>query len=250
MVIVPAGNGRVAIGVRRVAFQSWTFFPPTASVRPSGLYATPLGAFPVTRTGLGSVHSDTVPPASPAASRPVPSQASDVTGCECGSVAISERVDTFQTSTLATAVPAATCVPSGLNATAFSQFTEPVRVPSGMARPSLSRHSHSLWSWLAAASRLPSRAERHPRHQAPRAGQRPAQRLRRRRAVDVPQPHRAVRAARRQDRPAGANATDCTYPARPGQWLAERSRMRRVARRPRAAPPRPRCPPPASGRRG
>ena len=37
LVIVPAGSGRVAISVRRAAFQSWTFWPPTASVAPSGL---------------------------------------------------------------------------------------------------------------------------------------------------------------------------------------------------------------------
>ena len=40
---------------------------------------------------MGSVHSDTVPSASPAASRPAPSQASEVTGCGCGSVAVSGR---------------------------------------------------------------------------------------------------------------------------------------------------------------
>ena len=49
-----------------------------------------------------------------------------MTGCGCGSVAVSERVDRFHTRTLASAVPAATDVPSGLNATAFSQFTAPV----------------------------------------------------------------------------------------------------------------------------
>jgi hypothetical protein len=37
LVIVPAGSGRVAMGVRRRAFQSWTFWPPTASVAPPGL---------------------------------------------------------------------------------------------------------------------------------------------------------------------------------------------------------------------
>ena len=87
----------------------------------------------MSRTGVGSVHSDTVPSASPAASRPVPSQASEVTGCGAGSVAVSARVARFHTSTLASEVPAATTVPSGLNATAFSQFTAPARVPSGMA---------------------------------------------------------------------------------------------------------------------
>ena len=75
----------------------------------------------------------------------------------------------FHTSTLGVGrCPAATDVPSGLNATVFTQFTAPVRVPSGgwPCRP-LSRHSQSLWSWLAAASRLPARAERHRGHEAP-----------------------------------------------------------------------------------
>jgi len=37
LVIVPAGSGRVAIGVRRTASQSWTSWPPAARVLPSGL---------------------------------------------------------------------------------------------------------------------------------------------------------------------------------------------------------------------
>ena len=98
----------------------------------------------MSRTGAGSAHSDTVPSASPAASRPVSSHASEVTGCAQGSVAVSARVARFHTSTLASEVPAATVLPSGLNATAFSQFTAPVRVPSGTAWPPPMRHSHSL----------------------------------------------------------------------------------------------------------
>ena len=58
-------------------------------------------------TGDGSVHIDTVPSASPDATRPGPSQATEVTGCGRGSVAVSARVAVFQTSTLASDVPAA-----------------------------------------------------------------------------------------------------------------------------------------------
>ena len=82
---------------------------------------------------MGSVHSDTVPSASPAASRRFPSQASDVTGCGCGSAAVSERVARFHTSTLASAVPAATAVPSGLNADGEPEDSSRLAVAWGVA---------------------------------------------------------------------------------------------------------------------
>ena len=109
-------------------------------------------------TGDGSVHSDTVPSASPDASRPGPSQAIEVTGCGRGSVAMRFRLARLQMSTPASDVPAAMDVPSGLNATVLTQFVAPVSVPSWVAAgvPAARVHSHTLSSWLAAARVCPS----------------------------------------------------------------------------------------------
>ena len=95
-----------------------------------------------------------------------PSQVTEVTGWVSGSVAVSALVAMFHTSTLASDVPAARLLPSGLNATVLTQFVAPVSVPSGTALPGLplpvpapapaSRHSHTFLSRLDAASSLPS----------------------------------------------------------------------------------------------
>src|SRR5580704_6620610 len=109
-------------------------------------------------SGDGSVHIDTVPSASPDASRPGPSQAIEVTGCGRGSVAMRSRLARLQMSTPASDVPAAMDVPSGLNAIVLTQSVAPVSVPSWLAVGVLAArvHSHTLSSWLAAASVLTS----------------------------------------------------------------------------------------------
>ena len=107
-------------------------------------------------TADGSAHRETVPSAAAAAIRPGPSQVTDVTGGGCGSCAVTRRVARLHTSTLAPDVPAASDRPSGLNATEFTQSPAPVSVPSGTARPAVTRHSQTLRSLLEAASSLPS----------------------------------------------------------------------------------------------
>src|SRR5215471_10327241 len=111
---------------------------------------------PAGSTGVGTIHTETVPSASPDPISPGRYQATEVTGCVCGSVAVSARVARFHTSTLASDVPAARDRPSGLNATVLAQFVAPVSAPSGLARPPPSFHSHTFMSWLAAASIRPS----------------------------------------------------------------------------------------------
>src|SRR5580692_4843985 len=110
-------------------------------------------------TGDGSVHSDTVPSASPDTSRPGPSQAIEVTGCGVGSVAMRSQLARLQMITPASDVPAAMDVPSGLNASVLTQSVAPVSVPSWLAVgvSAASVHSHTLSSWLAAARVCPSR---------------------------------------------------------------------------------------------
>src|ERR1700722_15759817 len=115
----------------------------------------------------GSAHSETVPSAPAATTRPAPSQATDVTGCGCGSVAVIFRVLMLHTSTLATDVPAASDWPSGLNATVFAQLVAPVSAPSGTARSAATRHSQTLKSLLDAASSCPSGLNATPETEAP-----------------------------------------------------------------------------------
>ena len=114
-------------------------------------------------TGVGSAQSRMVPAASVDTMRSGPSQVTEVTGWASGSVADSARVAMFHTSTLASEVPAARLCPSGLNATALTQFVAPVKVPSGTALPDCpaaraapSRHNHTFLSRLDAARSRPS----------------------------------------------------------------------------------------------
>jgi hypothetical protein len=74
-------------------------------------------------------------------------------------VAVSARVATFHTSTLASDVPAATVLPSGLNATPATRLRGPVSgpPPNGLGEAgSETFHSRTLLSALPAASVLPS----------------------------------------------------------------------------------------------
>src|SRR5215469_14825125 len=88
---------------------------------------------PASRAGAGSVQIVALPSASEAATRFAPSQATEVTGCGAGTLAASACEATSHTSTLPSAVPAATMLPSGPNDTAFVQFAAPLKVPSATA---------------------------------------------------------------------------------------------------------------------
>jgi hypothetical protein len=94
---VPLGAGAVATGSRVTGFHSRKAWLPAASRFPAGLNATLFTGAPAISTGAGSDHIDTVPSASPAASRDGPSQASEVTGSSCGSCAIIDLVAMFHT---------------------------------------------------------------------------------------------------------------------------------------------------------
>ena len=76
-----------------------------------------------------------------------------MTGCGCGSSAVSSPGPGFQTSTRPSLLPAARLRPSGLNATALTQSVAPVRAPSGAGRAGvITFHNQTLASWLPAAS--------------------------------------------------------------------------------------------------
>src|SRR5260370_15335629 len=150
------GTGMAASGDRLTGSHSCRFWPPAASIRPSGLNATLFTGLPAISTGDGSNQDDTVPSASPAASRDKPSQASEVTGSSCGSCAVSDRVARFHTRALLSLLPAARRRPSGLKATAFTQSVAPLSEPSGSGRAGARTfHSQTLSSWLPAASTCP-----------------------------------------------------------------------------------------------
>ena len=117
---------------------------------------------PACRTGAGSATSDTAPLPVPAATRSPPTQATALTCCGWGTRAVSDRVARFHTSTFPSAVPAASDLPSGLNATALSPAPAPLRVPAATALTGFflaagrSVHSQTRRSALAAARVAPS----------------------------------------------------------------------------------------------
>ena len=114
------GTGLAASRWRVTGSHSSRSLLPTASIPPPGLNATLF-------TGSGQQHGRRQGPdprravGITADQMPAAAQASEVTGCGWGSVAVSARVARFHTSTSSSLLPAAMDVPPGLNATAFTQ---------------------------------------------------------------------------------------------------------------------------------
>src|ERR1017187_1407261 len=217
------GAVAAAVMVRLPGFHSSRSWLPTASIPPSGLNAMLFTGPSASRTGGGRAQFRTVPSASPVISRP-PSQAREATGCGCGSDAAAARVARCQTRTWSSLLPAARPVPSGLNATVFTQFVAPVSgaAPTGRAG-SLMFHSHTLSSWLPAASMVPSRlnATEVTSAAGPASG-RPSSAGRR---GSMTSQSRTVRSSLPAARvlPSGLNATDTTYPAAPASVATGRA---------------------------